>query len=100
MILQKILLFQGKFFHLCLIAFGSGAAVMAMELIISRILTPVFGSSTYTWGRLIGLVLTGFPPEVYSYIGLTTAEVLSLYNDYLNATTGQGNINHVLSNCN
>jgi len=48
----------------------------------------------------VGLVLTGFPPEVYSYIGLTTAEVLSLYNDYLNATTGQGNINHVLSNCN
>jgi len=42
-----------------LIAFGSGAAVMAMELIISRILTPVFGSSTYTWGSLIGLVLTG-----------------------------------------
>lgn len=59
MILQKILPLQGKFFHLCLIAFGSGAAVMAMELIISRILTPVFGSSTYTWGSLIGLVLTG-----------------------------------------
>ena len=59
MILQKTLSLQGKFFHLCLIAFGSGAAVMAMELITSRILTPVFGSSTYTWGSLIGLVLTG-----------------------------------------
>jgi hypothetical protein len=48
----------------------------------------------------VGLVLIGFPAEVYSYIGLTTAEVVSLYSDYLNATTGQGNINHILSNCN
>ncbi len=59
MINQKLLPLQGKFFHLCLIAFGSGAAVMGMELIVSRILTPVFGSSTYTWGSLIGVVLTG-----------------------------------------
>lgn len=59
MIHQKLNLLRGKFFHLCLIAFGSGAVVMSMELIVSRILTPVFGSSTYTWGSLIGLVLTG-----------------------------------------
>jgi len=59
MIHQKLNSLRGKFFHLCLIAFGSGAVVMSMELIVSRILTPVFGSSTYTWGSLIGLVLTG-----------------------------------------
>ncbi|MBN4046122.1 fused MFS/spermidine synthase [Nitrosarchaeum koreense] len=40
-------------------AFGSGAVVMSMELIVSRMLTPVFGSSTYTWGSLIGIVLAG-----------------------------------------
>ena len=59
MTFQKLLPLQGKFFHLCIITFGSGAAVMAMELIVSRILTPIFGSSTYTWGSLIGLVLSG-----------------------------------------
>ncbi len=59
MILKQLNLVRGNFFHLCLLAFGSGAVVMSMELIISRILTPVFGSSTYTWGSLIGLILTG-----------------------------------------
>ena len=56
---QKLNPLRENFFHLCLMAFGSGAVVMSMELIVSRILTPVFGSSTYTWGNLIGLVLTG-----------------------------------------
>jgi len=41
------------------VSFTAGAGVMSMELIVSRILTPVFGSSIYTWGNLIGLVLTG-----------------------------------------
>ena len=59
MMQKKLNLLRGQFFHLCLIAFGSGAVVMSMELIISRVLTPIFGSSTYTWGSLIGLVLTG-----------------------------------------
>ena len=56
---QKLNPLRGKLFHLYLVAFGSGAVVMSMELIVSRILTPVFGSSTYTWGSLIGIVLTG-----------------------------------------
>lgn len=56
---QKLNPLQDKFFHLCLVSFVSGAVVMSMELILSRILTPIFGSSTYTWGSLIGLILTG-----------------------------------------
>lgn len=56
---QKLNPLRDKFFHLCIVAFGAGAAVMSMELIVSRILTPVFGSSTYTWGSLIGIVLAG-----------------------------------------
>jgi len=59
MTFQKRNPLQKNFFRLCLIAFGSGAVVMSMELIVSRILTPVFGSSTYTWGSLIGIVLAG-----------------------------------------
>ncbi|RDJ31189.1 MAG: hypothetical protein DWQ18_03575 [Crenarchaeota archaeon] len=42
-----------------ILSFGSGAIVMALEIVSSRILTPVFGSSTYTWGSLIGVILTG-----------------------------------------
>jgi len=56
---QKLKPFQDTFFHLCLVSFTSGAVVMSMELIVSRILTPVFGSSIYTWGSLIGLILAG-----------------------------------------
>jgi spermidine synthase len=32
---------------------------MGLEIITSRILTPVFGSTIYTWGSLIGVVLSG-----------------------------------------
>ena len=32
---------------------------MALELVSSRIFTPVFGSTTYTWGSLIGVILSG-----------------------------------------
>ena len=32
---------------------------MALEITGSRVLTPIFGSSTTTWGILIGIILTG-----------------------------------------
>lgn len=32
---------------------------MALEIVTSRILTPVFGSTVYTWGSLIGIILSG-----------------------------------------
>ena len=32
---------------------------MALEIVTSRILTPVFGSTIYTWGSLIGVILSG-----------------------------------------
>jgi len=48
-----------KFWHLAVLVFICGSSVMALEMVSSRILTPVFGSTTYTWGSLIGVVLTG-----------------------------------------
>ncbi len=39
--------------------FTSGFAVMALELLGSRLVTPVYGSSIWTWGSLIGVVLAG-----------------------------------------
>jgi len=68
MTLQKLKPLRKNFLLLCLVAFGSGAVVMSMELIVSRILTPVFGSSTYTWGSLIGIVLAEFNPKMKVYV--------------------------------
>lgn len=42
-----------------ILTFASGAIVMALEIAASRILTPVFGSTIYTWGSLIGIILSG-----------------------------------------
>jgi spermidine synthase len=39
--------------------FVAGFAVMGLELLGSRLVTPVFGSSIWTWGSLIGVVLAG-----------------------------------------
>jgi hypothetical protein len=49
----------GMLWKLKILTFASGAIVMALEISASRILTPVFGSTIYTWGSLIGIVLSG-----------------------------------------
>lgn len=38
-------------------AFISGAVVMALEILGSRLLAPVFGNSLFVWGALIGVIL-------------------------------------------
>jgi spermidine synthase len=38
--------------------FGCGAALMALEVLGSRVLAPFFGSDLYVWGSLIGIFLT------------------------------------------
>ncbi|MFH0863135.1 MAG: fused MFS/spermidine synthase [Candidatus Altiarchaeota archaeon] len=38
-------------------AFASGASVMIVELLGSRIIAPFFGSSTYVWSAIIGVIL-------------------------------------------
>ena len=50
---------QDRMWKLRIITFTAGAIVMGLEIITSRILTPVFGSTIYTWGSLIGVVLSG-----------------------------------------
>lgn len=52
--LSKDLLWKLK-----ILTFTSGAIVMALEIATSRILTPVFGSTIFTWGSLIGIILSG-----------------------------------------
>ena len=40
-----------------LLIFVSGAVLMALEIAGSRVLAPVFGSSVFVWGSLIGIFL-------------------------------------------
>src|SRR5215510_8726790 len=42
---------------LFLTAFITGAVVMALEILGSRLLAPVFGNSLFVWGALIGVIL-------------------------------------------
>ena len=51
--------YQDKLWKLKILTFTSGAIIMGLEIATSRILTPVFGSTIYTWGSLIGVILSG-----------------------------------------
>ncbi|GBC70668.1 Polyamine aminopropyltransferase [Candidatus Calditenuaceae archaeon HR02] len=47
------------------LVFLAGAAVMVIELAGSRLLTPVFGSSVFVWGSIIGVVLSSLAAGYY-----------------------------------
>ncbi|MGI6662918.1 MAG: fused MFS/spermidine synthase [Bacillota bacterium] len=55
---------MGFFVHV--VALFSGAALMSLEMVGSRILAPFFGSSIYVWGSLIGVVLTALSLGYYT----------------------------------
>ncbi len=44
-------------FLLNIVVFISGAVLMALEIVGSRVLAPYFGSSIFVWGSLISVVL-------------------------------------------
>ncbi|MDD5111711.1 MAG: fused MFS/spermidine synthase [Candidatus Altiarchaeota archaeon] len=48
-----------------LAAFTSGASVMVVEILGSRLLAPYFGSSTYVWSALIGVILASLSIGYY-----------------------------------
>ncbi|MBE3519734.1 MAG: fused MFS/spermidine synthase [Firmicutes bacterium] len=50
---------------LYLVAFLSGASLMSLEMVGSRILAPYFGSSILVWGSLIGTVLAALTAGYY-----------------------------------
>jgi len=58
--------------------FVSGAVVMALELLGSRLLAPVFGSSIFVWGSLIGVVLSALGAGYY--VGGKLADIKPNFN--------------------
>ena len=54
------------------VVFGSGAVLMALEIVGSRILAPYFGSSVYVWGSLISIFLAAL--SVGYYLGGVAAD--------------------------
>lgn len=47
------------YWSLFMLVFITGVVTMSLEFSTGRILIPVFGSSLYTWGSLIGVILVG-----------------------------------------
>ncbi len=48
-----------------LVVFGSGAVLMGLEIVGSRVLAPYFGSSVYVWGSLISIFLAALSLGYY-----------------------------------
>lgn len=63
--IQSIKPNQEILWKLKILTFTSGAIIMALEITASRILTPIFGSTVYTWGSLIGIILSGLSLGYY-----------------------------------
>ncbi|MFQ5917198.1 MAG: fused MFS/spermidine synthase, partial [Candidatus Binatia bacterium] len=50
---------------LIIIVFISGAVLMALEIVGSRVLAPYFGNSIFVWGSLISVVLAALSLGYY-----------------------------------
>jgi spermidine synthase len=64
--------------RLLISVFVSGAVVMALELLGSRLLAPVFGDSIFVWGSLIGVVLSALSAGYY--LGGKLADIKPNFN--------------------
>jgi spermidine synthase len=56
---------KGSLWSIRLDIFVSGAVVMALEMMGSRLLAPVFGDSVFVWGSLIGVVMASLALGYY-----------------------------------
>jgi len=56
---------RGSIWSIRFTVFVSGAVVMALELVGSRLLAPPFGDSIFVWGSLIGVVMMALSVGYY-----------------------------------
>ena len=52
-------------FLLYIVVFVSGAVLMGLEIVGSRVLAPYFGSSIFVWGSLISVVMAALSVGYY-----------------------------------
>ncbi len=45
--------------YIYVLAFFSGMCIMAVELCASRLMAPFFGTSTFVWTNIIGIIMIG-----------------------------------------
>jgi len=62
----------GRLVVLRAVVFGSGAVLMGLEIVGSRVIAPFFGSSVYVWGGLISIFLAAL--SLGYYLGGTMAD--------------------------
>jgi spermidine synthase len=70
------------------IAFASGAAVMGVELMASRLFAPAFGDSVFVWGSLIGVIMLALAAGYW--LGGRRADKNSSYNELSNIVLASG----------
>ena len=70
------------------IAFVSGAAVMGVELMASRLFAPAFGDSVFVWGSLIGVIMLALAAGYW--LGGRRADRNSSYHELSNIVLASG----------
>ncbi len=60
------------------VVFGSGAVLMALEVLGSRVMAPHFGSSVYVWGSLISVIMAAL--SLGYYLGGMLADARPRYS--------------------
>lgn len=57
---------NGEKWYLLLVAFTCGMCIMAIELSASRLLAPYFGTSTFIWTNIIGIIMVALTIGYYA----------------------------------
>ncbi|MEE8113934.1 MAG: fused MFS/spermidine synthase [Nitrososphaerales archaeon] len=66
----------------------AGASVMTLELLVSRLLAPYYGSTLFVWGSLIGVVMAGL--SIGYWYGGKRADINSSYSAFSLLIFGAG----------
>ncbi len=63
--MNKITEIKSKRLYLLSLAFGSGLTIMAVEISASRLIAPYFGTSTFIWVNIIGVIMVALALGYY-----------------------------------
>jgi spermidine synthase len=78
----------GSSWKIRFIVFLSGAAVMGVEIMASRLFAPAFGNSIFVWGSLIGVIMLAL--AIGYWIGGKRADKIASYSALSNIVLASG----------